>query len=306
MGIETVSQNIGRIINWRTPGTNQWVVNGTPFAGTVVTVGAGKDYADLWSAIDDTAGDTMFLVYPGTYGEIMTKGTLGADDDRTLYVKGMGTSYSDVVIKQFTIYNQNLFVEWCTIHYTGGTWWMGCIEPTSGTSGHSLIFNKCAILADRGSYPVFCPSPPSVLPSLFWFSHCLVDGPSWDIYCQNSGGLNISTMYMDHIWHRSVYDWQFSYTTGSLAQDVTQHSESPVSDYGPESGDFLINYESTSPGGGSPGSPLWVSQPISLTRLRRNANNVPGEVVAGDIAWVSQPCGDIIRLRRNTSNVPEE
>jgi len=49
-----------------------------------------------------------------------------------------------------------------------------------------------------------------------------------------------------------------------------------------------------------------VSQPIGGTRMRRNADNVPGEVVAGDIAWVSQPCGDIIRLRRNLSNVPEE
>jgi len=305
MGVETVSQNIGRIINWRTPGINQWVVNGTPFAGTVVTVGAGKDYADLLSAIDDTVGDTMFLVYPGTYGGIPTNGTLGLDDDRTLYIKGMGTRYSDVVIKQFGIRNQSIFVEWCTVYYTGGTWWMGCIEPVS-CDGHSIILNKCAILADLGSRPVFCPSPTPILPSLFLLSYCLVDGPSWDIYCQYPGGLNISTMYMNHVWHRTVYDWQFNYTTGSLAQDVTHHSETQVADYGPEYGDFLINYESTSPGGGSPGSPLWVSQPISLTRIRRNADNVPGEVVAGDIAWVSQPMGDIIRLRRNTSNVPEE
>lgn len=49
----------------------------------------------------------------------------------------------------------------------------------------------------------------------------------------------------------------------------------------------------------------WVSQNIGeIIKLRRNANNVPGELVAGDIAWVSQPINSIVNLRRCEGDYP--
>jgi hypothetical protein len=75
---------------------------------------------------------------------------------------------------------------------------------------------------------------------------------------------------------------------------VDDHVTTPTAGYGPDYGDFGITQ-----------GEIAISQPIGTMNLRRNANNVPGEVVAGTIESISQPCGDIIRLKRNTSNIPE-
>lgn len=310
MGIESVSQDIGQIINFRKDyaGTgSDWKINGVPWTGAVVTVGAGKDYENLRAAIVATQEDSLFLLYPGSYDLVAAETEWNA---YKRYFRGTGSSYTDVILT-ITGYSDiyaatapEVIFEWMTIYHPM------MYDPNETGS---IIFNRCNALGhvDKNyfafnAYFNGVKTPNLTIRNCFMRTYGIggTRGWLWSRGTGFSGGgyLNITKTYLQKcvtpILASSDPYWAY-YVVGAFAEnDIMQ---TPADGYGPDYGTDLITSELAA------GEVSSVSQPIgNIINLRRNASNVPGENGAETIQSASQPIGRIIRLRRNASNVPGE
>lgn len=114
-----------------------WLVNGQLFSGNIVTVGTGKDYATLGAAQGAMLSETLFLIYPGTYG--------ASQVNYISHFRGMGASYTDVVLS--SIYqdaDHNSTYEWLTVS--------GFLGSALGFGG-MLTLNKCQLLNSNACLP---------------------------------------------------------------------------------------------------------------------------------------------------------
>ena len=104
-----------------------WYIDDVFWTGAIVTVGAGKDYTTIRSAIYAATEDTLFLIYPGDYSsEVMHF----MNSNYNFYFKGMGASYADVV------------VGWCSLESSSGiVFWEGVtFAGTGGGASYVLLW----------------------------------------------------------------------------------------------------------------------------------------------------------------------
>jgi hypothetical protein len=133
-----------------------WLIQNTPFMGTVVTVGTGKTYATISAALAaNPAGDILILYYNGSESDdVYTSAT------RAVYVKGMvsGASVSTVNVGQWAPVNVFGF-EGITFVYATGILNLGngffskCISSggqafwnASNGDASDILINNCTIL----------------------------------------------------------------------------------------------------------------------------------------------------------------
>ena len=242
--IDSVSQPIGQIENFRrdasgdvyevTTGTN-WAVDGVPWTGAIVTVGSGKDYATPEYAITHTdPDDVLILVYDGTYTNQMNFSHPG----RKIRIRGMGASYTDVVLPNmyFEGVDNDVIMEWVT---PSGSYYI-LIGPDHDTIGGSFCLNKSKILPQTGVFALH-PSESSTITLLFRNVEWDGSDTGWDMY--SSGVYGATPISMEKVWHNSgdAY-WSTYYVYGSFTADDTVHQSggtAPVG-YGPNYGAFRI------------------------------------------------------------------
>jgi hypothetical protein len=231
---------------------NVWYINGSRWGGSVVTVGTGDyDFDNITDALTDLAGESaLLLIYDGDYSD---EDIYPTQNGQALYVRGMGTSYSDVIVRraaQSTYTSCIMILEWVTIKAASGN---GCIEPN--VSGCSFHVNKCALIPLPFGFLVFTNQQP-ITPTLLKFTYCLLDPGlyDWDFYAWNDN-LSVATTYMSRVWRTCgpIYcGWSLYGCVGSFAQDDTSYTfkEADAPDgYGPDEGSFIISAVAMSRGG---------------------------------------------------------
>jgi hypothetical protein len=318
MGLQSVSQPIGKIINLRrestTPGGTGWYVNGVEWTGAIKTIGAsGKDYTNLYNAVyANKLIDTLYLIDPGTYVEpAPVYGSSGIT-----IVRGLGTDATETVIQinfngachspgWISTVSDNRILENVTIRSSE-------IEARMTLSGHdtttdggtpSYTINKCIL-----GYP---PPVVGLPPDMGIYSSAVGSFGStagnMHYYITNTtlhmgtGGFNASHLYIMNLANVHLRTVAFTQTwkTWACINDLAENDKNQdgTSGYGYGYGEFLVT------NGPASGDVLSISQPIGdIIRLRRNENNIPADASGNTISQLIAQTG--IRLRRNSSNVP--
>lgn len=287
MTIATISQDIGRIINLRREAPNNptpdegWYIDGLRWTGDVVTVGTGKQYSTIESAIGNRTTDCLCLLYPGTYNAKSWAGQGAAN----IFLRGMGSDATKTIVAGYIAQGgASLWIE--NISMSTGIWTYANLM----TSG---VTNKCIIGAVGGGTHI---APGNAASDVIIQYTTVYPGPLGHTWLCNKAAYRLYKV----AYYMFYGGWEDYYPTGTWAFDDKQVIG--TSGYGYDSGSFLIKQGAPTP------DLLSISQPIGrVINLKRNVNNVPLPTMAGnpgDLASISQPIGKIIRLRRNTSNVP--
>lgn len=188
------------------------IINGVPFTGTIVTVGTGKDYTTLEAAYAATNTDSLFLVYPGTYGANIN------GDSYNRFIKGMGTSYSDVTLTGILnnyLATGNFFIE--NVYFNGSA------HINTGGTGN-ILYSKCNLYNEIDYY-----GPTSYLT----LTNCKKDN------------------YLDPVWGKQIYFGSgdaskiivhrcLSATLPGSGYIEKDYKTVATEDYGPDYGDDLI------------------------------------------------------------------
>ena len=231
-----------------------------PWTGTIVTVGAGKDFETPRKAVDDTEGDVLFFVYPGVYVDPIYH-YHGELNGRKLFFKGVEGYDVTVFIGQEINYSMvlrlhsNVTLMFEDIAFYGDpAKYQQHLLATNANSDINVYMNKCDLnLNQQPDIPVYyfwdavgaSPSVKSINYNIF-ITHCTVTGetdekttflsshilPSWDI----SGSSITNTLFIN--FYTADHSRILGNTTGSLLLSDFVHT--PTFGYGVESGKYKI------------------------------------------------------------------
>jgi hypothetical protein len=320
MAIQSVSQPIGKIINFRKSPpveVENWVSIGsgidsgilctTNYNGKVyVGTRTGEVYVysgSSWSISYDSGSNAIsaFCVYDGKlYAGGEYHDNIYVFDDSTWSVSRTGTNWGGVYI--MAVYDGNLYAgtnDAGTIYVFNGTSWS--VSVVTGSSNHKVysmaVFNSK--LYAGTSYRLWVKdgiSTWAVVEEGYWYYNLIVyDGK---MYCGKDGSIQYyngsSWTYCiasQAIYGSYIYAYKL-YMSENSNGVVHVLSDGAWSQFVMEAG--VMNYSMFTTMGGTMYAGTWNGSVFSMT------------LIAGTFQSISQPIGDIIRLRRNENNVPKE
>ena len=204
-----------------------WVINGVPWTGAIKTVGSGKDYSTIdgaWANPGPTE-DTLFLIYSGTYNVSTVPNT-----PHKMYFKGMGASYSDVVINGGVRCDnmQNTFVlEWVTFN--------SAIDYITAGGTANYIISKC-YSSNTGSVLIGLSGTPTFIMRYCKTADAVV---GWLVFGRGTPtAYNVSATYIQKTVNGCM--WLLNNVAGALAE--SDYVATPTVGYGPDYGTDYIVY----------------------------------------------------------------
>lgn len=212
-----------------------YFIDGEPWRGAVVSVGAGKDYATIEAAIAATPSDALFLLYPGTYGQIMPNGNYNQ------YFRGMGSSPEDVTYLGITLpsSSKDYIIENMTKRRSAGYAYYHFDNGYSGKFRANKIICKYNDSPNWfGYYRGLAGGAPNITVTNCqnnvnhpWMMSFNIDGIPWLDQAKNT------------VVRRCFFPQQevpHNWTGGSPPLKVLDAVKKPTAGYGPEYGDYLI------------------------------------------------------------------
>jgi hypothetical protein len=301
MGLQSVSQPIGKIIRYRTEsstGGSGWYIDGVEWTGAIRTVGTGKDFATIIAAVADAnlvPEDCLYLIDAGTYDA--PTGSL-----KYCYFRGLGATAADTIIDGATNFSAtapgNLFIEnvWIYLRKASGNG--PTIQVGDGgslfTSNKSIVGNAAAFPAPGVQWPISTSTSNTNTMYLSYTTVIPTYTGSFNVHLMGVNRANMSLLKVAWV-NADTPGWREFGCINTFALD--DKALDGTSGYGDDYGSFRITQ------GAAPGDTASVSQPIGdIIRLRRNENNIPADASGNTISQLIAQTG--IRLRRNTSNVP--
>jgi hypothetical protein len=270
--IQSASQPIGDIIrlrrNYSNTPSSGWFIDGVEWTGLIKEIGAGKEYSTITAAVlDSQPYACLFLIYPGTYSGFYDNRFLGVNNSG--YIRGMGATPNDVFLDGVDITTYyDMVIENISLNIMPSAVGPAVnLAPQSGTIDITVKINNCIIQAlDFVIQTRYCHH----LTLIVEHTQLIKNSIYYDLAGWNDGDkLDRSRVSLDKVSYTDT--WRDRNCEGVFAQD--DKAVNGTSGYGADNINKRILQQPVAPDLST------TSQLIGQSgiRLRRNSSNVPGD-----------------------------